>query len=125
MSHWSDAYLGTPYATADCGQLAARVGTELFGARTPTHPNPQGPRAAAQALRDVVHGYLVPAAEPADGQPVVMCRGRFWHIGVACWMGGRWHLLHALSRPGRAVRTPLTRVTDLGLTIQGHYRWPN
>ena len=125
MKHWSDDYLGTPYSEADCGQLAARVGVDLFNAAIPPHPEPTGPSAHAQALREVVHGSLVPADTPADGQPVVMTRGRFWHVGVACDIGGVWWLLHSLSNPGRAVRTRLNRVGDLGLKIQGHYRWPN
>jgi hypothetical protein len=125
MTHWSDAYLGTPYATADCGQLAAQIGVELFGAKLPAHPHPTGPTAHAEALREVVQQHLVPATEPADGQPVVMRRGHFWHVGVVCKLGRGWWVLHALRHPGRAVRTPLARVAELGLQIEGHYRWPS
>lgn len=124
MSHWSDNYIGIPYADCDCAELAARVQREVFGrdVRLPTERacNRAGKSAQIESLLD---DFGEPTRAPQDGDAVLMRAGPLWHIGVFCQIGGQRWLLHTTSTSKFSARIQLRRVSDLNMAVEGFYRW--
>jgi len=125
MQHWSDPYIGTPYAQYDCAAMAALVQREVFG-REISLPSDraEGLRAQSRQLQDLQADYAQPVAQPIEGDAVLMRgRGRINHVGVYTVIGGVAYVLHAMKKPGH---TCLHRLRDLhlyGLQVEGFYAW--
>jgi len=125
MAHWSDRYLGLPYAEADCAELAARVQREVFG-REIGLPSERdgGPFALSDRIAQHRGDYAEQVSRPRDGDAVLMrARGRLNHIGVYCDIGGEGWVLHALRNAAQACRHRVTDLPRHQLELEGYYRW--
>lgn len=127
VAHWSDRYVGLPYIeqTGDCAALAERVAREVFGLTIglPTsHATTY--REQAKQILELRDDYAVKIDEPFDGCPVLFIgRGRLCHIGVMCFIGYDWWVLHADQSSGYVVRQRLRDVTRIHFKLEGYYRW--
>lgn len=124
-SHWAVAYVGLPYASADCAQLAERVQREQFGRELalPTE-RAVGLRELSRQIDDWRHRLAEPTRAPAEGDAVLMlARGRLMHIGIYCLIEGQPHVLHAMRNAGQACLHLLRDLPRQGLTVEGFYRW--
>ena len=128
MAHWTDNYIGRPYAldTADCARLYYDVSREVFGRGVPAVGDIE--RAASRLGRtaqmaDAVALYGDPVDSPQDGDAVLMwCLGRPSHIGVYCLLGEP-HVLHAMENAGHVCLHAIRNLTRLNLRVEGYYRW--
>lgn len=124
-AHWSQSFVGLPYAEADCAALAGRVQREIFG-REVTLPSERaaGLRSLSDQIESLKSDFATPVNDPRDGDAVLMlARGRLRHIGVYCEINGTPYVLHAVRNAGQ---TCLHRLADLGrygLAVEGFYRW--
>lgn len=125
MAHWSERYVGIPYAEADCAELAARVQREVF-AREIHIPTERGCglRGLTRQIERLKDDYAARTDSPTEGDGVLMVsRGRLEHIGIYCDIAGTAYVLHAMRSAGQVV---LHRIRDLahqGLAVEGYYAW--
>lgn len=123
--HWSEHYVGLPYAEADCAELAQRVRREVFGQETGL------PSERAASLRGLTvqietlkADYAEPVTEPREGDAVLMVgRGRLDHIGIYCEINNTPYVLHAQRNAGHTVLHRLRELPGVGLRLEGFYRW--
>lgn len=124
MAHWSDAYLGLPYAEADCAALATRVRLEVFGVPLPAAQaeiRAASPLGRARQVQQALDGHRV--EQPEEGDLVLMhCRGRPSHVGVLARIGGIDHVLHAMKNHGSTCLHRLRDLRRIGLDVEGYYR---
>ncbi|MDH5393948.1 MAG: hypothetical protein OEY11_12235 [Gammaproteobacteria bacterium] len=125
LSHWSEQYVGLPYAVADCAALAAKVQLEVFGAVIKIPEARAGNvRALSEQIIAAQTEVATPIAQPVEGCAVLMMgRGRLNHVGVFTCINGIDYVLHAMRS---AKQTVLHKICDLpkqGLTLEGYYRW--
>ena len=127
--HWSDTYIGQPYAhgDADCARLIARVRGEVYGQLVPSDVEVE--RAASRLgrvgqMQDLVDQYGQRTDEPTEGDVVLMmCRGRPSHVGVYCVVDNEPSVLHAMENAGMVVRHRLRDLPKVFLTVEGFYKW--
>lgn len=107
--------------TSDCGSLARAVWAQEFGRTVPPLPvDPTDLRACARTLAAGAGDWL-PADPPAEGDGVLMARGRHpCHVGV--WVAPD-RVLHSVERTG-VLCTPVSRLRDLGWRIAAVLRHP-
>ena len=126
---WWCKYLGQPYARGnECTRFIARIMAEEFGIDLPQWSPPKSQRAcdcAEHNLRERMLGEMV-NADPQSGDCVVMksTMGRRltgWHVGIYV-AASRPSVLHITQATG-SVLTPLRRLEQLLLTVEGIYRW--
>lgn len=131
MAHWSDAYVGREYSADDfdCSDLAQTVASEVLGRTVHLPPHhartPFGRNVQIRAYRDDLAARV---SAPSDGHPVVLlARGRMQHLGVMCWIGGAWWVLHADDGFGEVIRQRLRRGNGVdsvdGCVVEGYYEW--
>ena len=129
MPHWSEKYIGQPYATnhADCARLLAKVRKQEFGLPVPDDIEVE--RVASRLGRfgqmvDLVSNYGCKTNDPKEGDAVLMlCRGRPSHIGAFALVNNEPCVLHAMENAGHVV---LHRIRDLHrvfLQVEGYYAW--
>jgi hypothetical protein len=124
-NHWSEQFVGLPYAQADCAALAERVQRQVFR-RDISLPGDRavGLRGLSGQIDALKADYAEKVETPRDGDAVLMiARARLQHVGVYCDIGGLPYVLHAVRNAGQ---TCLHRLCDLpryGLTVEGYYRW--
>lgn len=110
---WVGRYLGEPWVpgVSDCWSLARRVWAEVWGREVPPLPvDPADLRATLGAIEAGRRDWL-PADPPAEGDAVLMARGRRpCHIGILV-AGDR--ILHAIEGAG-TICTPRDRLATLG-----------
>ena len=129
MSHWSEKYIGQPYATgsADCARLAGQVRREVFNQPVPSETEVE--RAESRLKRvgqmsDLVSTYGIATETPNEGDVVLMyCRGRPSHIGVFCVVDGEPSVLHAMENAGMAVLHKIRELNRVFLSVEGYYKW--
>ncbi|MCL1962368.1 MAG: hypothetical protein FWG56_11500 [Desulfovibrionaceae bacterium] len=124
MTHWSDHYIGIPYAQMDCAQLVEKVLREQF-ATTVIWPFQRDDDLERYSGLIVQHRdeFVRPIDVPRDGCGVLMFfRGRSAHMGLYALMGGQGYVLHSDAIFGASVRMPLERVRRL-YKIEGFYDW--
>jgi len=128
-AHWSDDYIGIPYSTADCGELAARVQRDVFG-RDVTLPidRPCNLSGRSRMIDQLLLDYGRPTDSPRDGDAVLLSAGSLWHIGVYCLMtvgigSDQPWLLHTTRHSVYSTRIPLRRAADTNMIISGYYQW--
>lgn len=125
MRHWSERYVGMPYAEADCAELAARVQREVFG-RVILLPSERRPglRGLTRQIETLKGDYATRTDSPADGDGVLMVsRGRIEHVGVYCEIGSAPYVLHAMRSAGQVVLHRARDLSHQGLTVEGYYQW--
>lgn len=123
--HWSDRYIGLPYADSDCAELCARVQREQFG-RTVELPSERaaGLRDQSCQIEKEAARYLQRTDSPVEGDVVLMrCRGRLRHTGTYCLIRGEPHVLHAMRNAGQSVRHRLRDLPRFGLVAEEFYSW--
>lgn len=124
--HWTDQYVGLPYAKADCAELCARVAQEVFGHHVdiPTYRAHTGRDLVT--MKNVMLDFVMPIDAPEEGAVVVLRHGvdqHLWHVGTWTVIKGEAWVLHAVRNAGMAL---LTRACDLKrflLHVDGYYRW--
>jgi hypothetical protein len=124
MIHWSDRYLGIPYAVADCAQLAERVRREVFGQdmRLPTE-RASGTFGRSAQIGAHLSEYAARTDAPRDGDGVLLyAHGRLQHIGLWCVIGDEPWVLHTVEGQG-AHRLRLRDLARAGYRLEGVYRW--
>ena len=123
--HWSESFVGLPYAQADCAALAARVQREVVG-RDLALPGERaaGLRGLSTQIVELKADYAEPVEIPRDGDAVLMvARGRLQHVGVYCDIDGSPWVLHAVRNAGQTCLHRLCDLSRYGLTVEGYYRW--
>lgn len=133
--HWSETYLGTPWATGgrdratglDCWGLLLAVYAEQFGLALPPHTEACAEvRSTAEGLfaTEAASGAWRAVAEPAEGDAVAVGRGEtFYHVGIYLF-DGEPLLLHTQRGAGAHI----TRIADLrgrGINNFAFYRHVN
>lgn len=125
MRHWADSYVGLPYTTCDCAELCVRVQREQFKRRIglPTG-RPAGIRGVSEMIDNLQDDFAEQTSFPIEGDAVLMIgRGRINHIGTLCEINDVPHVLHAMKNAGMTVLHRVTALRDIGLTIEGYYKW--
>ena len=127
--HWTDPYIGRPYALGvmDCARLAVEVSRDVF--HRPPPAEAEVTRAASRGTRDTqiragveAVARLTMVAEEGD-IVLMMCRGRASHVGVYCLVDGEPSVLHAMENAGSVVRHRLRDLVRVQLTVEGFYQW--
>ena len=129
MAHWSEKYIGQPYATnnADCARLLAKVRKEEFGLPVPDDIEVE--RVASRLGRvgqmvDLVSAYGEKTYNPKEGDAVLMlCRGRPSHIGAYCIVDGEPSVLHSMENAGMVVLHKIRELNRVFLSVEGYYTW--
>lgn len=129
MPHWSEKYIGQPYAphSADCARLLSKVRHEQFNLPVPNDIEVE--RAASRLgrvgqMEDLVSEFGAKTDSPVEGDAVLMvCRGRPSHIGVYCIVDGEPAVLHAMENAGSVVLHKIRELNRVFLTIEGYYAW--
>ena len=129
MSHWTEKYIGQPYAahTADCARLLSRVRSEQFKLPVPTDIEVE--RAASRLgrigqMQDLVSEYGQRTETPHEGDAVLMLnRGRPSHIGVYTIVNNEPCVLHAMENAGMVVLHRIRELNRVFLTVEGYYSW--
>lgn len=122
-AHWATRFIGTPFdpVTDHCWAFARRVWREQFGLEVAEiDTTALEPR---QVRRDCAghaeFGAWQPVADPAEGDLVIMARGRHpCHVGI--WLDPA-AVLHCVEGIG-GIATPVTRLGDLGYRLHGVHR---
>lgn len=125
VKHWAIAYVGKPYAEADCAELAVLVQAEQFNRRLelPTDRCP-GPFGLSALIGQHRRDFAERTDFPEDGDAVLMhVRGRLNHVGIYCEIGGTDYVLHALKSAGQACLHRLADLPPLQIEIEGFYAW--
>lgn len=125
MAHWSDRYLGIPYAALNCAELVEKVQLEQFGRRI-RFPKPERQNVFhySAAIVSSSRDFAEPVEVPSDGCAVLLfARGRIAHVGLYCLIGRESFLLHADSRFGSSCRIPMSRVQAPLYRLEGYYAW--
>jgi len=123
--HWASKYVGTPYSEYDCAELAVHVLHEQFG-REINLPTTRGAgvRGISNQISDLQSDFADETSEPAEGDAVLMrSRGRINHIGIYCYANGEPSVLHAMRNTGCTCLHKLRELQNLGLVLEGFYRW--
>jgi hypothetical protein len=125
QSHWSKRYVGLPYAQADCAHLCVLVQREVFGHQLVLPVDrADGLRGVSQQITDLQGDFAEPVPVPEDGDAVLMVgRGRLNHIGTAAFINNQLWVLHAMKNAGQAVLHRISALENLGLRVEGYYRW--
>ena len=123
--HWAENYIGQPYAEANCAELAAQVQREVFN-RDVKLPGALaiGLRAQSKQIDDLQCVVASPVDKPVEGDAVLMkARGCLGHVGVFCRINNQDWVLHAMKNAGHAVLHRMTDLQNIGLSVEGYYRW--
>lgn len=117
--HWSDEYIGKPYAQMNCAQLVAdrlrAVGIDGLASDIEGYEeHDQSLRAQAKALRGGVPIYGEERKTPEDGLIAFFKEG-LPHVGLVCEIMGKVYVLHASKKAGQVVREPIDRVGPLAM----------
>jgi hypothetical protein len=129
MPHWSEKYIGQPYAvnSADCARLLSKVRAEQFN--LPVPQDIEIDRAASRLgrvgqMQDLVNEFGEKTDNPKEGDAVLMyCRGRPSHIGAYCIVNGEPSVLHAMENAGMVVLHRIRELNRVFLTVEGYYSW--
>lgn len=125
--HWSDKYIGEPYlpSVGDCAALATKISKNEFGKDILLPLNhAETNREQTKQILDLKTEFAEKIDQPFDGCPVLLVtRGNLCHIGVMCWIGNDWWVLHADRSAGFVVRQRLRELTKLFYQLEGFYRW--
>lgn len=129
MPHWTEKYIGQPYAinTNDCARLLSKVRIEQFKLPVPTEI--QVDRAASRLgrvgqMQDLVSEYGQRTENPQEGDAVLMMnRGRPSHVGVYTIVDGEPCVLHAMENAGMVVLHRIRELNRVFLTVEGYYSW--
>ncbi len=123
--HWSQQYIGLPYAQADCAALCVKVQKEIFNRdiALPTGRE-SGLRGISRQITSLQASYATPISAPEEGDAVLMVgKGRLNHIGTATFINGQLWVLHAMRSAGQAVLHNINSLENMGLIVEGYYRW--
>lgn len=123
--HWAVGYVGLPYSEYDCAELCAKVSLEQFNKiiNLPTS-RPDSFRGLSTLIDDNCDNFADKIIDVKEGDAILMIgRGRLNHIGIACFINKQLHVLHAMSNAGMAVLHNINALDNLGLTVEGYYRW--
>lgn len=123
--HWAISYVGLPYSEYDCAELCVKVNLEQFNKtiKLPTH-RPNDFRGLSTLIDDNCDDFAEKVDDIKEGDAILMIgRGRLNHIGIACFINKQLHVLHAMHNAGMAVLHNINALSDLGLTVEGYYRW--
>ena len=123
--HWSQNYIGQPYAEANCAQLATQVQLEVFG-KTVQLPDDIAPQLRGQSRQIESMQALIayPVEQAIEGDAVLMkCRGCLSHVGVYCEINNQPYVLHSMKNAAQTVMHRLADLTKVGLSFEGFYRW--
>lgn len=106
----------------DCVDLTLAVQRKLYGREFAV---PADRRQARREQRRLIGTYLERTDHPADGDAVLMReagRHKADHIGTWFKLGGEACVLHTTERTDTII-TRVRQMADLGLTIEGYYKW--
>ena len=125
--HWSDKYVGEPYAPSvgDCAALASKISKIEFGKDIglPTQ-HAESTKEQTRQILELKNDYATRIDKPFDGCPVLfITQGGVCHIGVMCWIGREWWVVHADRSAGFVVRQRLRELTRLFFKVEGFYQW--
>jgi hypothetical protein len=129
MAHWSESYIGQPYAVgqADCARLLAQVRKEVFDLPVPEAievERLQSRLGRVGQMIDLVTAYGQPTNHPKEGDAVLMlCANRPSHIGVYCEIAGEPCVLHAMENAGMVVLHRIRELERAFLKVEGYYTW--
>lgn len=120
-------YIGLRYETDfDCADFAVHVARDLFGKRvTLPGDRPRG-KGSEKTLGDASKAYGVPTETPEDGDIVLMCdfgHNDASHVGIFIRAGSAQYVLHSAERLGGSVLTEIRKLRQLGITLEGFYKW--
>ncbi len=123
--HWSAKYIGLPYETVNCAQLAVWVQRQEFARpiELPTDAS-GGPFHVSSQISSLKDELATITEYPADGDGVLMrCRGRLNHIGIYCEIDGIPYVLHALKSAGQTCLHKIRSLSEQGVEVEGVYKW--
>lgn len=122
-------YCGMPYRRDkfDCADFAVHVARDLFGYDVTlpgTRPRGKGCEAV---LGEASRAYGTPTTDPEDGDLVLLYdfgdTVSPTHVGIYIRIGRTSYLLHSAAKLGGSVMTELRKLPQLGLTVEGFYKW--
>lgn len=124
-----DRFVGIPYSAAefDCADFVSYVRQELFG-HSIVMPSrrPRGLQGQVQ-LAQLSTSYVSPVdGAPIDGDLVLMRdlgHRRAGHVGLYFCLGGTPWVLHNTDMTGGSVLHRTRDLGNLGLIVEGYYRW--
>lgn len=125
MRHWAEAYVGLPYGEFDCAELCIKVCREQFE-KVINLPGDRaiGIRGISEQICDLQNDFAISTLTPDEGDAVLMIgRGRLNHIGIACYINEQLYVLHAMRNVGMTVLHNISALPDVGLTVEGYYKW--
>ena len=121
-------YVGMRYTRDfDCADFAVHVARDLFGFKvTLPGDRPRGEGSEA-VLGDASKAYGIPTTAPEDGDIVLMFDFGDTisptHVGIYVTVGRTSYVLHSAVKLGGSVMTELRKLSQLGLTVEGFYKW--
>ena len=124
MAHWSDRYVGIPYATANCADLSQLAQRQEFGRHLHFPGCTGGVFERSALIRARSADFAEPIDQPVDGCGVLfLVRGRLAHMGLYCAIDGVGYVLHTSSSFGSSTRIQLARMVPPSYKIEGWYAW--
>ena len=127
MAHWTDKYVGMPYAEDfDCVHLLVLVQHEVFKRELDVTVERESHviLKAKQLEQHKLH-YLDPILwdDAVDGDVVLMKgRGRLNHTGILAVIHGIRYVLHNVNNLGHVILTRIHDLDRIGLELEGYYR---
>jgi hypothetical protein len=120
--HWSEKWVGVPYAEGNCLEFVARVLREEFGVDKKLPASHEHERLCAEIFNDrEAYAVRLPeGAELTDGTVVALRPGAaVMHVGVVVVLT-EVHILHNSAGHGSSVLQPLRLVRRL-MKVEGFY----
>lgn len=123
-----DRYIGIPFKTMNCADLALKVQKEVFNKKYDfdyIKPSCDSPFAYSVAIKKNLFDFMESEIkEPYNGCAVLMkCRNRLNHIGTYYEYKKNRYVLHTSEAFGSSVIHKISDLKRLFIDIEGFYKW--